>query len=97
MIEWIFNHWLCRKTKNLTQIPIFYMTFDYRKYKKYGKENSCTFHCLPEIANDEFVKNRLSEVVDYVRDNYDLDEVVRIYGCLELEMQSKRQKILWKR
>ena len=78
MIEWIFNHWLCRKTKNLTQIPIFYMTFDYRKYKRYGKENSCTFHCLPKIANDEFVKNRLSEVVDYVRDNYDLDEIVRI-------------------
>ena len=78
MIEWIFNHWLCRKTKNLTQIPIFYMTFDYRKYKKHGKENSCTFHCLPEISNDEFVKNRLSEVVDYVRDNYDLDKIVRI-------------------
>ena len=56
MIEWIFNHWLCRKTKNLTQIPIFYMTFDYRKYKRYGKENSCTFHCLPKIANDEFIK-----------------------------------------
>lgn len=97
MIEWIFNHWLCRKTKNLTQIPIFYMTFDYKKYKMYGKENSCEFHCLPEIANDEFVKNRLSEVVDYVRDNYDLDEVVRIQGCLEREMQSKRQKRLWKR
>jgi hypothetical protein len=54
------------------------MTFDYRKYKRYGKKNSCTFHCLPEIANDEFVKEKLCEVVDYVRDNYDLDEMVRI-------------------
>ena len=26
----------------------------------------------------EFVKEKLSEVVDYVRDNYDLDEIVRI-------------------
>lgn len=56
----------------------FLYDIDYRKYKKHGKENSCTFHCLPEIANDEFVKNRLSDVVDYVRDNYDLDEMVRI-------------------
>lgn len=67
-----------QKNAKSDKIPIFYMTFDYRKYKKHGKENSCTFHCLPEIANDEFVKNRLSEVVDYVRDNYDLDKIVRI-------------------
>ena len=78
MIEWIFNHWFCRKTKNLTQIPIFYMTFDYRKYKAQGKKDSCTMHCHPDIAQDEFVKSKLQEVVDYIRDNYDLDIFTKI-------------------
>nr|DAE30094.1 MAG TPA: hypothetical protein [virus sp. ctQmo6] len=78
MIKCIFNCWYRWKTKNLTQIPVFCMTFDYRKYKKYGKKNSCAFYCYPDIAKDEFVKEKLCEVVDYVRDNYDLDEMVRI-------------------
>ena len=38
MIEKIVNHWIRRKTKNLTEIPLFTMTFDYRKYKAQGKK-----------------------------------------------------------
>nr|DAT84049.1 MAG TPA: hypothetical protein [Bacteriophage sp.] len=78
MIERIINHWIRRKTKNLTEIPLFTMTFDYRKYKVQGKKDSCTMHCHPDIANDEFVKDKLQEVVDYVRDNYDLDIFTKI-------------------
>lgn len=56
MIERIVNRWIRRKTKNLTEIPLFTMTFDYRKYKAQGKKDSCTMHCHPDIAKDEFVK-----------------------------------------
>lgn len=79
MISWIFNLWIRKKTCNLTKIPIFYMIFDYQKYKRDGKSGSCTFYAAhPDIASDEFVKKSLQEVVDYVRDNYDLDEIARI-------------------
>lgn len=78
MIERIVNRWIRRKTKNLTEIPLFTMTFNYRKYKAQGKKDSCMLYSHPDIANDEFVKGKLQEVVDYIRDNYDLDSFTRI-------------------
>jgi hypothetical protein len=54
------------------------MTFNYRKYKAQGKKDSCMLYSHPDIANDEFVKGKLQEVVDYIRDNYDLDSFTRI-------------------
>lgn len=78
MIEKIINRWIRHKTKNLTEIPLFTMTFDYCKYKSHGKKDSYMFYAHPNIANDEFVKSKLQEVVDYIRDNYDLDIFTKI-------------------
>lgn len=78
MKRMLFNVWLRHRTKNLTRIPLFTMNFDYRKYQRDGKPGSCTFFAHPDIAQDEFVKERLSEVVDYIRDNYDLEIFTRI-------------------
>ena len=78
MIEWMTNRMIRRKTKNFTRIPLFTMIFNYQKYKADGKKDSCTFYCHPDIAQDEFVKEKLCEVVDYIRDNYDLDIFTRI-------------------
>lgn len=78
MIERIVNRWIRRKTKNLTEIPLFTMVFNYCKYKAEGKKDSCMFYTHPDIADDKFVKSKLQEVVDYIRDNYDLDIFTRI-------------------
>lgn len=78
MIEKIINHWIRRKTKNLTEIPLFTMVFNYRKYKADGKKDSCMFYAHPDIADDKFVKSKLQEAVDYIRDNYDLDIFTKI-------------------
>lgn len=78
MIEKIVNRWIRHKTKNLTEIPLFIMIFNYRKYKADGKKGSCAMHCHPDIANDEFVKSKLQEVVGHIRDNYDLDIFTKI-------------------
>ena len=78
MIKKIVNCWIRHKTKNLTRIPLFTMTFNYRKYKADGKKDSCMFYTHPDIAKDEFVKSKLQEVVDHIRDNYDLDIFMRI-------------------
>lgn len=56
MLKRLANWYIRHKTKNLTRIPLFTMTFDYRKYKAEGKKDSCTFYCHPDIVNDEYVK-----------------------------------------
>lgn len=78
MFRKLFNMWIRYKTKNLTRIPLFTMVLDYRKYQRDGKPGSCTFYTHPDIAQDEFVKEKLCEVVDHIRDNYDLDIFTRI-------------------
>lgn len=70
----LFNLWWKIKSKNLTCIPLFVMTFDYQKFKKYGKKGSCVFHTVhPDLFKDEFLKEKLTECVDHIREKYDLE------------------------
>lgn len=79
MIRWLCNLHIKRKTKNLTQIPLFTMTFNYKKYKENGKENSCMLYALhPDIVQDEFLKENLQKCVDYIRENYDMEVFTKI-------------------
>ena len=79
MIKKIANYWLKHKTKNLTRIPLFTMTFDWKKFQKDGKEGSCLLYALhPDITKDQFLKKKLSECVDYIRDNYDMEMFTKI-------------------
>ena len=73
MIKILFNLYIRHKTKNLTRIPLFIMTFDWKKFQKDGKKDSCMLAIHPDIANDPFLKEKLSECVDYIRDNYDME------------------------
>ena len=82
MFKRLSNLYIRKKTKNLTRIPLFTMTFNYRKYKADGKKDSCMFYAHPDIAKDKFVKEKLCEVVDYIRDNYDLDIFAKIWGVI---------------
>lgn len=55
------------------------MTFNYKKYKENGKENSCVLYALhPDIARDEFLKENLQKCVDYTRENYDMEVFTKI-------------------
>lgn len=79
MIKRLYNIWFKQKTKNFTRIPVFVMTFDWKKFQKDGKENSCMLYTLhPDIAKDQFLKKKLSECVDYIRDNYDMETFTKI-------------------
>ena len=62
-------------TKNLNEIPLFYVTFNYNKYKDNGKKGSCNAQVHPNIANDEHVKETLNDLIDYIRDNYNMDDI----------------------
>ena len=79
MIKRLCNLYIKRKTKNLTQIPLFTMTFNYKKYKENGKENSCVLYAIhPDIERDEFLKENLQKCVDYIRGNYDMEVFTKI-------------------
>jgi hypothetical protein len=54
------------------------MTFDWKKFQKDGKKDSCILNIHPDIANDQFVREKLSECVDYIRDNYDMEIFTKI-------------------
>lgn len=77
-MKWLINLWIRYKTKNLTRIPLFIMTFNYRLYKEHGKANSCMFCAHPEIARDKYVREELQKVVDHIRDNCDLEIFTKI-------------------
>jgi hypothetical protein len=62
-------------TKNNTEIPLFYVNFNLLKCKKYGKKNSCIAHIHPNFKNDEMVQEKINELIDYIRDNYDMGEM----------------------
>lgn len=62
-------------TKNFSEIPLVFIDFNYKYYKKYGKEKSCVIHSHPLIQDDEVLKDKLKDVIDYIRDNYDLDKI----------------------
>lgn len=79
MFKKIFNLYIRYKTKNLTRIPLFTMTFDWKKFQKDGKENSCMLYTLhPDIANDLILRKKLCDCVDYIRDNYDMETFTKI-------------------
>lgn len=62
-------------TKNKTEIPLFYVNFNYEKYKEEGKEGSCVAHIHPLLKDDEYIIKMINTTIDYIRDNYDMDEV----------------------
>lgn len=78
MLKKLCNFYIRRKTKNLTRIPLFAMTFDWKKFQKDGKKNSCLMHVHPDIANDLVLRRKLCDCVDYIRDNYDMEMFTKI-------------------
>lgn len=78
MFKKIFNLYIRYKTKNLKEVPLFVMTFNWKKIQKDGKKDSCMLTIHPEIANDLFLKKKLSECADYIRDNYDMEIFTKI-------------------
>lgn len=60
-------------TKNRTQIPLLYITFDFKKFTEEGKVGSCTLNTHPLIKNDEHIKRDLNDLVDYIRDRYNMN------------------------
>lgn len=77
MIKRILNRWLGKKTRNYTDVPIFWVTFNLQHYKKNGAKGSCIINCLPEIGQDEEAVRRIESTVDYIRENFDMEKLIK--------------------
>lgn len=62
-------------TKNQTKIPLFWVDFNYQKYKVHGAKNSCSVNIHPLLQNDTYIEDKMKEIIDYVRENYNMDEI----------------------
>jgi hypothetical protein len=73
MFKFLFK----KLTKNHNEIPLFYITFNFNKYKQYGAENSCDLKIHPDLKNDEYIKKTLNDLVDHIRHNYVMDNLIK--------------------
>ncbi len=71
MIKWLGN----KLTNNNNEIPLFWVTFNLNKYKENGAKGSCNLKLHP-LLTDEYIKNQLNNLVDYIRDHYDMEELL---------------------
>ena len=58
-------------TKNLTKIPLLWITFNWKLFKKNGAKGSCMCNIHPCLKDDEHIKTTMEELCDYIRENYD--------------------------
>jgi len=68
--------WLNRKfTKNYTEVPLLLVEFDLDKYKTNGAKNSCMIRIHPELKGDKYIQTEINKVIDYIRENYDMEKL----------------------
>lgn len=78
LFEKLANKWIEFKTKKHTQIPLLYIVFNYKKFLEYGEKGSCNIHFHPDLKDDKELQNMLFNIVDYIRDNYDMERFTKI-------------------
>lgn len=61
-------------TKNATEIPLIFVLFDENKYKTLNKCFEIRHH--PSFNNDKILEEKLKDVVGYIKENYDLNELL---------------------
>ena len=65
-------------TDRKRKVPIIYINFNYQKFLKDGAEGSCTCSIHPDLTHDAKLTSMLNEVVDYIRDDYDMKTLVEL-------------------
>ena len=67
MFKWIKS----KLTNNLTEIPLFWVNFN----SKTTNKKNCMAHIHPALTDDKVVIESLNKLIDYIRDNYDMEDM----------------------
>lgn len=63
-------------TKNLTKIPLIWITFNWKLFKEHGAKGSCMCNIHPCLKDDEYIISTMNELCDYIRENYDMEKII---------------------
>ena len=63
-------------TKNLQKVPLLWINFNMKKFKENGAKGSCMCNIHPMLADDEHIKSVLNDLCDYIRENYNMKDVI---------------------
>jgi transcription elongation factor GreA-like protein len=63
-------------TRNSTKIPLLYVNFNYKHYKQKGEVGSCILNLHPLFRKDEKIISKMNGLVDYIRENYDMGDIL---------------------
>ena len=61
-------------TKNLTKVPLLWITFNWKLFKEHGEKGSCMCNIHPCLKDDEHIISTMNEL--YIRDNYDMEKII---------------------
>ena len=71
---------LRKLTKRLTgghkEIPLFYVTFNLKKYKSQGEKGSCDLKLHPSLKGDKVAIEKMNDLVDHIRKHHDMEKLV---------------------
>lgn len=76
-IEDLINDLMFKASDNGHEVPILAITVDLEKYNRESK-GSCTVHTIMDLHKDEHINQVLRDLIDYIRENYDCNEFVRV-------------------
>lgn len=63
-------------TRNYKKVPLLFVLLDYPKFLKDGVKDSCTCTYHPAFKDDETLKQKVFDLIDYIRSNYDMKEII---------------------
>jgi len=63
-------------TKNFTRIPLLWIDFNYKKYKKFGEKGSCLLDVHPILRKDKYIIDTMDELASYIKNNYDMNKII---------------------
>ena len=71
----MFEYVIKKLTNDFKGVPLFYVTLDLNKYKEHGEKGSCEVKLHPSLKGDEFIINQMNGLIDYIRENYDMNDL----------------------
>ncbi len=63
-------------TKNLQRVPLICIDFNMKKFKENGAKGSCMCVIHPVLKDDTHIIETMNELCDYIRENYDMKDVI---------------------
>ena len=63
-------------TKNLQRVPLLRIDFNMKLFKENCAKDSCMCVIHPVLKDDDHIKTTLNELCDYIRENYNMYDVI---------------------